>query len=49
MLIDIHVAHANAAGDHRDGGVLAAELVQRATAAWDDHVHICVELQQLLD
>ena len=27
VLIDLHMAYANAAGDHRDGGVFAAELV----------------------
>ena len=41
------VADAHAAGNDGDGGLLAAELVQRRTAAGNDHVDIRIKAQKL--
>ena len=46
-IINIDMTHANPAGDHRDRGLLAAQLVQTGAAAWDQHIDVLIHLQHL--
>ena len=43
------MAYANTTGDHRNGRLLAAQLVQARTAAWDEHVDVFVHAQHLVN
>ncbi len=45
--LDVQVADADPARDHRDGGVLARQVVQPWAAARDDHVNVLVQAQHL--
>ncbi|MNS28524.1 hypothetical protein D3C72_605040 [compost metagenome] len=43
------MTHANPAGDHRNGRLLAAQLVQTRATAWDQHVDVFIHTQHFVD
>ena len=48
-IVDENMAHADTAGDHRDGGLLAAQLMQACAAARDQHIDVFIHLQHFAD
>ena len=48
-VVDINMANADPAGDHRNRRLFAAQLMQTCAAARDQHIDILIHLQHLAD